>query len=131
MFNETDDMQISTDWFNGRPRGTDNQINTGFYHDLITEGSIIKELGLIVRFLDTIYFSGFCANSKDIRKVATVHANCCRSIVAKVADLTRVLRDWEASKKFIRNPAANYSEFKWSSHSDCKKSWKDPPPNLI
>lgn len=51
--------------------------------DLIRSG-IVEHLGLRVRFLDTLYyFSGFCQNSKDVREVITVHANCCRSITAQ------------------------------------------------
>ncbi|KAL5560518.1 hypothetical protein UlMin_036729 [Ulmus minor] len=95
--------------------------------DLI-RGGIIGQLGLRVRFLNTVYFSGFCQDSSDFRAVATVHANCCRSINAKVNDLRAVLRDWKRYKKvmsykrFAKN--VNASTFKWTGHWGCWNSWK-------
>ncbi|KAI9112765.1 hypothetical protein K1719_016268 [Acacia pycnantha] len=95
--------------------------------DLIGHYGIFRKLGLRVRFLDTLYFSGFCEDSKDLRVVATVHANCCQSITAKVADLKVVLRDWEQFKKLSSheklektNLTANYQ---WTEHSGCWNSW--------
>ncbi|CAA0842455.1 Nucleotide-diphospho-sugar transferase family protein [Striga hermonthica] len=113
------DIQISTDRFNGNSTSEKNPINTGFYFvrsnkntislfqtwyntrknltglkeqdvlaNLIRDG-IFTRLGLRIEYLDTLYFSGFCKDSRDIELVATVHANCCRSIAAKVADLKR------------------------------------------
>ncbi|KAG8363465.1 hypothetical protein BUALT_Bualt19G0025300 [Buddleja alternifolia] len=126
--NETFDLQISTDVFNGNSNSEKNLINTGFYfirsnnktislfqtwydtrknstglkeqdvlENLVRKG-VLRQLGLKTQFLDTLYFSGFCTDSKDVRLVATVHANCCRSIRAKVIDLKMVLRDWKKSK---------------------------------
>ncbi|CAJ1948958.1 unnamed protein product [Sphenostylis stenocarpa] len=145
--NETEDLQISTDGYNGDPWSNTNFINTGFYFvrsnnktvslfetwygqkdnstgkkeqdvllDLI-RGGIIEQLGLRVRFLDTLYFSGFCQDSKDFRAVTTVHANCCRSIHAKVLDLKVVLSDW---KRFRTNSTINPQ---WTKHEGCMKSW--------
>ncbi|XP_042495309.1 uncharacterized protein At1g28695-like [Macadamia integrifolia] len=87
---------------------------------------VFKQLGLRVRFLDTLYFSGFCQDSRDFNAVTTVHANCCRSMDAKVADLTVVLRDWKKFKnvtKKYKRLANNISFFKWSDHRACFKSW--------
>ncbi|KAF5469942.1 hypothetical protein F2P56_010497 [Juglans regia] len=94
--------------------------------NLIQAGGIIRELNLSVRFLDTVYFSGFCQNSKDFRAVTTVHANCCRSINAKVKDLKVVLRDWKRFKKIssykrLANVTANLV---WSGHFGCWNSWR-------
>ncbi|XP_022155749.1 uncharacterized protein At1g28695-like [Momordica charantia] len=154
--NRTEDLQISTDGFSGNPWGEENLINTGFYfvrsnnktvalfqswydlkenstgkkeQDVLLElihGGIIGKLGLRVRFLDTLYFSGFCEDSQDLRQVVTVHANCCRSIVAKVADLRTVLVEW---KKFIKLSEYKGLEnatttFQWSPHWSCINSWK-------
>ncbi|XP_058745233.1 uncharacterized protein At1g28695-like [Vicia villosa] len=144
-----EDLQISTDHYHGDP-WSENNINTGFYfvrsnnktislfetwyknkdnstgkkeqdvlEDLI-EGGIFKHLKLKVRFLDTLYFSGFCQDSKDFRAVTTVHANCCRSITAKVADLKTALRDWKQFKKLDVNSTMNIH---WSSHERCSQSW--------
>ncbi|KAL6125785.1 hypothetical protein ACLB2K_073839 [Fragaria x ananassa] len=161
--NETEDLQISTDMFFGDPWNTTQLINTGFYYiksnnktialfhkwynlkdnatglkeqDVLLNllrGGIVPELGLRVRFLDTIYFSGFCQNSRDVREVSTVHANCCRSIVAKVQDLKAVLRDWKKFKKVASHRRVDLNvtakTFQWTGHWGCWNSWKVPASN--
>ncbi|KAL2478029.1 Nucleotide-diphospho-sugar transferase family protein [Forsythia ovata] len=149
--NKKIDLQISTDWFNGNASSEKNQINTGFYFirsndktislfekwygmrdnstglkeqdvlENLVRGGMLKELGLNARILETLYFSGFCNDSKDVTAVATVHANCCRSIAAKVADLKAVLRDWKGFKGAANNSIID--NFQWSSHVFCMKSW--------
>ncbi|KAH7841539.1 hypothetical protein Vadar_031283 [Vaccinium darrowii] len=150
---ETLDLQISTDRFNGNERSKDNPINAGFYmvrsnnktialfnswyarkdnstgmlddqyvlQNLLKEPAVI-DLGLTVRFLDTLYFSGFCQTSRDVRLVVTIHANCCRSISAKVADLTEVILGW---KRFKRDSTIETLTDSSSKHVACKNSWKD------
>ncbi|WCJ23047.1 Nucleotide-diphospho-sugar transferase family protein [Euphorbia peplus] len=155
--NQTIDFQISTDIFNGDISSQDNLINTGFYYirsnnktislfetwysrkdnstgkkeqdvliELMLEG-YFRKLNLVPRFLDTVYFSGFCTDSRDVREVVTVHANCCRSIDAKVRDLRGVLRDWIKFKTMIKRykRLANNGTlpFKWSPHLGCWSSW--------
>ncbi|KAK4433434.1 hypothetical protein Salat_1105700 [Sesamum alatum] len=148
---QTLDLQISTDKFNGKEWSESNPINTGFYmirsnnktialfdkwyamkdsspgqkeqdvlFDLMRRG-LSRELGLTVRFLDTVYFSGFCQDSRNATAVATVHANCCRSISAKLADLTRVIHDFRRSKRFPPNVT---STFRWTNHTACRNSWR-------
>ncbi|TKY68901.1 Nucleotide-diphospho-sugar transferase [Spatholobus suberectus] len=132
--NEMEDLQISTDTYLGDPWLKNHLINTGFYfvrsnnktislfetwygqkdnttgkkeQDVLLElirSGIIEHLGLRVRFLDTLYFSGFCQDSKDFRAVTTVHANCCRSIIAKVADMKAALCDWKRFRKLEVTP---------------------------
>ncbi|RVW14986.1 Uncharacterized protein CK203_090436 [Vitis vinifera] len=158
--NLTADLQISTDKFLSSHRPEDNSINTGFYFvrsnnktialfqtwyamknnsigkkeqdvlsDLMLKG-IFRQLGLEVRALHTLYFSGFCQDSKDFRAVTTVHANCCRSISAKVADLKAVHRDWRrfkaatATNKTVTDVDA--ATFRWSAHAACVNSWNIP-----
>ncbi|EER93513.1 uncharacterized protein At1g28695 [Sorghum bicolor] len=75
-----------------------------------------RRLGLRVRVLDTARFSGFCQDSRDAAQVATVHANCCRTKRAKVADLKAVLR---AAKRLNRTT----TELRWPAHRECVKSW--------
>ncbi|XP_050235716.1 uncharacterized protein At1g28695-like [Mercurialis annua] len=149
--NESIDLEISTDWFNGDPLSQKNMINTGFYYvksnnktialfedwysrkdsdigrgkkeqdvllDLMREGTF-ERLGINARFLDTVYFSGFCTDSKNVSAVTTVHANCCRSISAKVRDLRAVLRDW---MRLSSQAAANHT-FQWTGHFGCWNSW--------
>lgn len=157
--NETEDLQISTDLFLGNPWDEKHFINTGFYYirsnnktialfdkwysmkdnstgqkeqDVLLglmHGGVIDELGLKVRFLDTLYFSGFCEESKDFRSVTTVHANCCRSIDAKVRDLRAVLRDWKKFKKFMSykrfaNNINSTANLRWTGHFGCWNSWR-------
>ncbi|KDP28887.1 hypothetical protein JCGZ_14658 [Jatropha curcas] len=159
--NQSIDLQISTDWFNGDPLSERNFINTGFYYvrsnnktialfdawysrkdnstgkkeqdvllDLVREGAL-RKLGINARFLDTVFFSGFCADSKDITAVSTVHANCCRSISAKVLDLRSVLRDWMRFKADQSRIKKNHNDtnptlsFRWSGHFGCWRSWNN------
>ncbi|KAJ0772083.1 putative nucleotide-diphospho-sugar transferase [Helianthus annuus] len=148
--NETVDLQISVDRFNGDQWSQTNPLNTGFYmiksnnktialfdewymqrntsvgmkeQDVLVElmhKGVFNRLGLGVRFLDTIYFSGFCEDSRDINVVSTVHANCCRTIRAKVNDLINVVHDW----KRFRDPSDNKTmDFIWSNHLACQNSW--------
>lgn len=148
-----EDLQISTDRYLGDPRSTRQDINTGFYfvrsnnktitlfeiwyskkdnstgqkeqdvlQDLVRHG-ITTQLGIGVRFMDTLYFSGFCQNSKDFREVTTVHANCCRGITAKVADLKAVLRDWKRFKMLETSMTNLTKTVAWSHHDKCGKSW--------
>ncbi|CAJ1948952.1 unnamed protein product [Sphenostylis stenocarpa] len=118
--NETEDLQISTDSFHGDPWSNRNLINTGFY---FVRGGMIEHLGLRVRFLDTLYFSGFCEDSKDFRAVTTVHANCCRSIHAKILDLKIALSDWKRFRKLDANSTMNPQ---WTKHDWCWQSWGRP-----
>ncbi|KAF5198015.1 Nucleotide-diphospho-sugar transferase family protein [Thalictrum thalictroides] len=161
---ESEDIQISVDWFNGNPRATTNPINTGFYfvrsnnktislfetwyavrnesdyigmkeQDVIEKmmrNGVFKDMGIKAMFLDTDVFSGFCHDSKDFRSVVTVHANCCRSINAKVADLMVVFRDWRRYKSSITADSKNMSvsnaekrTLGWSKHVACLKSWEN------
>ncbi|XP_073038882.1 uncharacterized protein At1g28695-like [Primulina eburnea] len=149
--NETLDLQISTDSFNGNSYSELNNINTGFYYvrsnnrtislfetwydmrknsigmkeqdvleQLVFHG-VLKELGLTPKFLDTLYFSGFCSDSQDVNMVVTVHANCCRTIGAKMVDLKAVLRDWKGFKN--KENSNNSSSFRWTDHNSCINSW--------
>ncbi|XP_058207459.1 uncharacterized protein At1g28695-like [Rhododendron vialii] len=147
--NETIDFQIATDFFNG---SNSDHLNNGFsivrsnnktislfdywyaqrkdyggcteQFVLVTlmKNGLFKDLGLTFRFLDTLYFSGFCEKSKDVGVVVTVHANCCRTISAKVADLTTVIHHWKRAKKLSANET---STFRWPEHVACIDSWKN------
>ncbi|XP_054781872.1 uncharacterized protein At1g28695-like [Prosopis cineraria] len=148
-----EDLQISTDNYLGNPRLENHNINTGFYfvrsnnktislfetwygkkdsskgqkeqdvlEGLIRHG-IVSELGLRVKFMDTLYFSGFCQDSSDFRAVTTVHANCCRTITAKIADLEAVLRDWKRFKMLESSKSNLTATVKWSDHRACNESW--------
>lgn len=159
--NTTEDLQISTDAFDGDPWSEKNPINTGFYYvrsnnrtimmfeawyelrerypsssrmkeqDVLAKmkhDGILKDMGLLVRCLDVVHFSGFCSDSKNVTQVVTVHANCCKSIKAKVADLRNVLNDWKGYRNQKYSSSSNGEEisrdFKWSEHVSCRNSWK-------
>ncbi|TVU45240.1 hypothetical protein EJB05_04718, partial [Eragrostis curvula] len=78
-------------------------------------------LGVRARVLDTARFSGFCQDSRDAAQVATVHANCCRTQHAKVADLRAVLHAAAAADGRLSNGTA--AELRWPAHLECAKSW--------
>ncbi|KAJ9140061.1 hypothetical protein P3X46_030748 [Hevea brasiliensis] len=91
--------------------------------DRMMHEGVFRKLELRVRFLDTLYFSGFCQNIRDIRVVSTVHANCCRTISAKIAALTAVIQNWKMLKS---SSAANVtSTFGRLNHAACRDSWKN------
>uniref|UniRef100_A0A6I9QMY7 Uncharacterized protein At1g28695-like n=2 Tax=Elaeis guineensis var. tenera TaxID=51953 RepID=A0A6I9QMY7_ELAGV len=140
-----DDLQISCDAYNGNPLDDSNPINTGFYFvgsnnktillfdawyasriisarmqdqsalSVLKSKGIFKQLGMKVRFLDTRHFSGFCQDSRDFKEVTTVHANCCRSVKAKLVDLTAVLKAWKSSN--------STAMVRWPEHKACAASW--------
>ncbi|RWW21052.1 hypothetical protein BHE74_00047933 [Ensete ventricosum] len=144
LHHQGEDLEISCDRYNGQPYDQSNSINTGFYfvasnnktialfdewyaashtskgmkeqdvlYRMKSQGAF-RRLGIKVRFLDTAYFSGFCEDSRDSRRVTTVHANCCRSIKAKLTDLKRVLEMWKTH---------NGTSFRWPPHTACAHSW--------
>ncbi|GMP23786.1 hypothetical protein CsSME_00001258 [Camellia sinensis var. sinensis] len=149
--NETIDLQISTDVFYGDEWSESNKINTGFYMirsnnktialfdnwyakkdnstgmkeqdvlEMLMHEGVFKGLGLRVRFLDTLFFSGFCQKSSDVSAVVTVHANCCRSISAKLTDLMDVIHHWKTFKNLPTNETLT---IEWSRHLACINSWK-------
>lgn len=88
--------------------------------ELMRKGAF-KRLGLRVRFLDTVFFSGICEDSRDVRVVVTAHANCCRSIKAKVQDLKTIMFDW---RRFRDSSINGTLQFAWSNHSACSQSWR-------
>ena len=65
--------------------------------DVLTHGKeYIEMLGLRINYLETSSFAEFCQpNSKNIREVYTMHANCCDRVENKVYDLWLVLDDWK------------------------------------
>ena len=119
------DFQTSCDAFNGNPADLKNLPNFGFkfirsnnrtiefykfwvssrwkyprlheqhVFNIIKQRSYVKKIGVSFRFLDTDYFGGFCTPSKDFNKVCTMHANCCKSLSKKIADLNAILEDWK------------------------------------
>ncbi|KAI3796259.1 hypothetical protein L1987_38926 [Smallanthus sonchifolius] len=85
--------------------------------------TVLTDLNLSLRFLDTTYFGGFCEPSKDMEKVCTMHANCCVGLGNKVHDLKIMLQDW---KNFMALPSSMKSSSSptWSPSKNCRLvSW--------
>ncbi|KAK1425504.1 hypothetical protein QVD17_20856 [Tagetes erecta] len=78
--------------------------------------SILTDLNLNLRFLDTTYFGGFCEPSKDMEKVCTMHANCCVGLENKVHDLKIMLQDWI---HFMALPSKSSLTPTWSPPINC------------
>lgn len=150
LSDQGEDLQTSCDLFNGNPWNESNPINTGFYFvasnnktislyqmwyssrneslaekeqdvlgRMIQEG-IFRRLGLRVRFLDTHYFGGFCQSGRNFSQMITIHANCCRTIKAKMIDLMALLNGWKRFKQSSNTTSA----IKWPFHRACFNSWK-------
>ncbi|KAG2239124.1 hypothetical protein Bca4012_023893 [Brassica carinata] len=58
---------------------------------------ITEKIRLKIKFLDTVYFRGFCQLRREMNKVCTMHANCCVGLQNKIFDLRQVLQDWKGS----------------------------------
>jgi Nucleotide-diphospho-sugar transferase len=139
-----EDMSISCNTYNGQPFDNSNSISTGFFfvasnnktitffdkwygarndsgltteQDALnyfkTEG-VFSKLNMKVRYLDTDHFCGFCQTKCNVKKVMTVHANCCGAKQSKISDLTAVLKAWLGSD--------GRSSAKWPKHKACLDS---------
>lgn len=139
------DFQITCDDYNGKPSDKNNHVNSGFTyvkannrtlnfykfwirssrkfpgkHDqdvfnLIKNKQFVLKLGINIRFLDTVYFGGFCQPSRDINVVNTMHANCCIGLDNKVNNLKAALEDW---KRYV-SLNTTVSETKWNIPPKC------------
>lgn len=82
-------------------------------------------LGVKIRFLEPLYFSGFCQMSKDLKRVVTIHANCCKGGLSnKLKDLQLALDDWRSyngllpSNQDTRSNSAKH----WRVPLSCRRS---------
>lgn len=145
--NKYDDIQFSCDSYTGHPYDLKNGANIGFYlirsnnktialfeklygmrnhtggkkqQDLLRDfkfQGVFKQLGLKIRYLDPLYIAGFCSNPGTFNQVMTMHANCCRTIKAKLEDLRLFLDKW---KRFSNNTIADPI---FPPHKACLHSW--------
>ncbi|CAN6291086.1 unnamed protein product [Urochloa humidicola] len=139
------DMSVSSDVFFGDPDRIDNFPNTGFFHvrpnnrtiamtriwhqarerypgmneqpvfNAIKKG-LVAELGLRVQYMDPTFMGGFCSYGKDLRKICTMHANCCVGLGNKLRDLRTVLDDW---KNYTRMPHWAKHTARWTVPGAC------------
>ncbi|CAN5963512.1 unnamed protein product [Sphagnum jensenii] len=128
-FDKSADLQIACDKYTGIPGDLDNQPNGGFVyarsnnrtidfykywymsredHPGLHDQDVLNEIkfdqdfvdiGLELRFLNTLYFGGFCEVSKDLEQVCTMHANCCTGLQRKLKDLRLVKEDWKCFRQ--------------------------------
>ncbi|KAI3857133.1 hypothetical protein MKW98_010547 [Papaver atlanticum] len=100
-------------WYDSRityPHRHDQAVLMGLIAD-----SIIREIALTIRFLNTLYFGGLCEPSKDFNQVCTMHGNCCFGVDNKIHDLNILLDDWR-----------NYKSLSPSVQSSWKGTWNAP-----
>ncbi|KAL8153525.1 hypothetical protein V2J09_011285 [Rumex salicifolius] len=142
------DFHIACDSYNGRPTDAHNSVNAGFMYvksntntvlfyklwynsrrlypgkneqavfNLIKYGPFFDLIGMKVRYLDTMYFGGFCEPSKDFSQVCTMHANCCVGLQKKVNDLNLIIGDWRKYSALFGDEKPP-TPFKWSAPQKC------------
>ncbi|EAZ28476.1 hypothetical protein OsJ_12458 [Oryza sativa Japonica Group] len=132
---EEEDLLISSDQFNGRPGDiAGNELNTGFFFvasnnrtaALFDEWHAARDRSAGMKEQDVLNDMKRrgalrrLGDSRDAREVATVHANCCRTMRAKVADLAAVLA---AARRRLDGDGAS-PVLRWPPHSQCVKSWE-------
>ncbi|KAM0980282.1 hypothetical protein ACFX2J_015849 [Malus domestica] len=79
----------------------------------------LTQIGLKMRFLDTLYFGGFCQASKDFNQVCTMHANCCVGLENKVNDLKILLKVWRKYMSLPPNATAT-PQLSWTVPQNCR-----------
>jgi len=87
-------IEFYTFWYSSRlryPGYHDQDVFNTIKHD-----PYIVDIGLIIKFLSTKYFEGFCESSRDLNKVYTMHANCCIGLRSKIHDLRIMMEDWRS-----------------------------------
>ncbi|CAN6843498.1 unnamed protein product [Brassica oleracea] len=78
---------------------------------------VTEELGLTMRFLDTVYFRGFCQLHREMDKICIMHANCCLGLHNKINGLRQSLKDW---KDYLS--ATDRRNMTWPSPDRCRGS---------
>ncbi|KAK6926249.1 Nucleotide-diphospho-sugar transferase [Dillenia turbinata] len=114
--NKSIDLQVSVDGFNGDQWSKANPLNTGFYFARSNNKTIVLYEALYAKKDITLAKKskiGFCQDSRDFNVVSTVHANCCRTIRAKLSDLTVVIHDWSRYKATAANGTMTIG---WTKH---------------
>ncbi|ESQ39573.1 hypothetical protein EUTSA_v10001209mg [Eutrema salsugineum] len=88
--------------------------------NLIKRDPFVAKIGIKIRFLNTVYFGGFCQPSKDINVVNTMHSNCCTGLNSKTRYLNGLLRDW---KQYLSGNTT-LAETKWKRRHRCGRHWR-------
>ncbi|PUZ36069.1 hypothetical protein GQ55_9G010600 [Panicum hallii var. hallii] len=139
------DMSISSDVFFGDPDNMDNFPNTGFFHvrpnkrtiamtrawhearerypgrneqpvfNAIKKG-LVRDLRLRLQYMDPAFMGGFCSYGKDLRRICTMHANCCVGLGNKLRDLRTLLADW---RNYTAMPHWAKQHAKWTVPGAC------------
>lgn len=155
-FDKHADFQIASDKYTGKPEDLNNLPNGGFLfarsnprtisfykywytsrldypglHDQDVLNQIkadqdFWDIGLNFRFLDTLYFSGFCQVSKDLEQVCTMHANCCTGLQRKLHDLRLVMGDWKRYT-LLSPQLKHHQRVYWRAPRQCLLSFAEVP----
>ncbi|KAG8664038.1 hypothetical protein MANES_01G273300v8 [Manihot esculenta] len=122
--NESVDLQISTDWFNGDALSEKNAINTGFYY--------VRSNNKTISLFEAWYSRKDNSTGKkeqDVLLDLMLEGGFRRSISAKLLDLRAVLRDWmrfkAANGRAHPNGTTVPFRFRWSGHFGCRNSWNN------
>ncbi|MCL7041346.1 hypothetical protein MKW94_009411 [Papaver nudicaule] len=109
-------IQFYKFWFTSRNKYKnkhDQSVLILIKHDLF-----LKNIGLKIRFLNTLYFGGFCEPSKDFNQVSTMHANCCFGLDTKIHDINIMLDDWRNYTSSSPSLKSSWSS-RWSVPQNC------------
>lgn len=106
-------------WYEARlrnPGKNDQNVLTAMFE----EEAFGSQVGVTVQLFDTVFFSGFCSVSRDMRKVVTMHSNCCVGLSNKLNDLRLALDDWRSYRK------APHPVYKGNITHSPQKLWRAP-----
>lgn len=95
-----------------------------YIFNFIKKDRFVAKIEIKIRFLDTVYFGGFCEPSKDINVVNTMHSNCCMGLNSKIRYLSDVLRDWKQYLSENLSGNTTLAETKWNLRHRCGRHWR-------
>lgn len=152
QFEKSADFQIACDKYTGVSEDLNNQPNGGFLYarsnnrtidfykywymsqedhpglhdqDVLNQIKLdqdFMDIGLELRFLNTLHFGGFCQVSKDFDQVCTMHANCCTGLQRKLQDLRLVMADWKRYK-LMSTQMKHHQRIYWRAPRLCLPSF--------
>ncbi|KAL1223991.1 hypothetical protein V5N11_004527 [Cardamine amara subsp. amara] len=90
--------------------------------NLIKNDPFVSQIGIKMRFFDTVYIGSFCEPSKDINVVYTMHANCCKGLNSKVHYLKEILHDWKQYLSEYPSGNTTMAEDRWNRPKRCGRN---------
>ncbi|CAK9236845.1 unnamed protein product [Sphagnum troendelagicum] len=96
--------------------------------NIIVKEQGFLDIGLKYNFLDARYFSSFCHMNDDMRKVVTLHGNCCVGQQRKLDDLRLCLNDWASYKALSTQQKLSDKRIAlWRAPKNCKSRKRSKP----